>query len=117
MAARARGQLKRIRARQRAARTCGTQPGGTEVCGRGWVPRSADPDNARYTLATLTDAGWSTVVATAPGHVEAVRRYVFDALTPAQVRQLSEIGRRVRRAINPEGDSRLPGAYPLSDRG
>lgn len=84
---------------------------------RGWVRRSADLDNARFTLATLTDAGWSIVVATAPGHVDAVRRYVFDALTPAQVRQLREIGRRVRRAIKPEGDWAVPRVPPVSGKG
>src|SRR5262249_34212380 len=41
---------------------------------RGWVRRTPDPTDGRYTLAVLTDSGWDKVVATAPGHVEAVRR-------------------------------------------
>ncbi|MBB0247397.1 MarR family transcriptional regulator, partial [Streptomyces alkaliphilus] len=45
---------------------------------RGWVRRTPDPTNGRYTLAVLTDAGMEKVVATAPGHVEEVRRLVFD---------------------------------------
>lgn len=48
---------------------------------RGWVRRCTDPANGRVVVATLTDAGWEKVVASAPGHVEAVRRYVFDPLT------------------------------------
>ena len=48
---------------------------------KGWVHRSPDPTDGRYTLATLTDAGWQKVVETAPGHVEEVRRVVLDALT------------------------------------
>ena len=69
---------------------------------RGWVRRIPDPADGRYTLAVLTDAGWDKVVATAPGHVEAVRRYVFDPLTSAQHRQVCEIGRRIMRAIDPD---------------
>jgi DNA-binding MarR family transcriptional regulator len=69
--------------------------------GRGWVRRSPDPTDGRYTLAQLTTAGWKKVVATAPGHVAAVRSLVFDPLTKAQTRQLTGIGRRIMRAIDP----------------
>jgi DNA-binding MarR family transcriptional regulator len=68
---------------------------------RGWVRRSPDPSDGRYTLAILTDEGWAKVTATAPGHVETVRRLVFDPLTKAQSRQLRDIGRRIMRAIDP----------------
>src|SRR5262245_39974290 len=50
---------------------------------RGWIRRTPDPADGRYTLAILTDEGWHKVVATAPGHVDAVRQYVFDPLTTA----------------------------------
>jgi DNA-binding MarR family transcriptional regulator len=66
---------------------------------RRWVKRTPDPADGRYTLATLTEAGWDKLVATAPGHVEEVRRLVFDPLTRAQQKQLRDIGRRVSRAI------------------
>jgi DNA-binding MarR family transcriptional regulator len=66
---------------------------------QGWVRRSPDPTDGRYTLATLTDAGWEKVVETAPGHVGDVRRLVFDPLTKAQVHQLHTIGQRILRAI------------------
>jgi len=69
---------------------------------RGWVRRTPDPADGRYTLAILTDAGWDKVVATAPGHVEEVRRLVFDPLTRAQHRQLRDIGHRIMRAIDPD---------------
>ncbi|MFH8387401.1 MarR family winged helix-turn-helix transcriptional regulator [Kitasatospora sp. NPDC018058] len=68
---------------------------------RGWVHRSPDPTDGRYTVATLDDEGYDKVAATAPGHVEAVRAYIFDALTRAQVRQLATIGRRIVGAIDP----------------
>jgi hypothetical protein len=41
------------------------------------------------------------VVSTAPGHVDAVRRYVFDPLTKSQQNQLREIGRRIMRVVDP----------------
>ncbi|MGW1028182.1 MarR family winged helix-turn-helix transcriptional regulator [Streptomyces sp. NPDC002577] len=69
---------------------------------QGWVRRTADPVNGRYTLAILTDTGWDKVVATAPGHVEEARRLVFDPLTKAQQKQLREIGHRIGKAIGPD---------------
>ncbi|MGN9846169.1 MarR family winged helix-turn-helix transcriptional regulator [Nonomuraea sp. H19] len=69
---------------------------------RGWVRRTPDPADGRYTLAGLTDEGWKKVVEAAPGHVQAVRTFVFDPLTKAQTRQLRDIGRRITRAIYPD---------------
>ncbi|MFF9204047.1 MarR family winged helix-turn-helix transcriptional regulator [Streptomyces sp. NPDC014986] len=66
---------------------------------KGWLTRSPDPADGRFTLATLTDAGWDKVTATAPGHVAEVRRLVIDPLTKVQARQLREISRRVNDAI------------------
>lgn len=67
----------------------------------GYVERFPDPDDGRYTIARLTPDGWEKVVATAPGHVEEVRRLVFDPLTAAQVRQLRTLGGRINDAIDP----------------
>ena len=69
---------------------------------RGYVERSPDPDDGRYTVAHLTDAGWDKIVATAPSHVEEVRRLVLDPLTAAQVKQLRAIGDRINAAIDPD---------------
>ena len=84
----------------------GSLPRLSQVVGRlekrGWVRRTPDPADGRYTLAILTEDGWDKVVQTAPGHVEAVRTLVFDPLTKAQVQQLTNIGRRVTRAIDPD---------------
>lgn len=58
---------------------------------RGWVTRCRRADDARATLAVLTDTGWRQVVAAAPGHVGAVRRLVFDGLTADDVQDLTRI--------------------------
>jgi DNA-binding MarR family transcriptional regulator len=68
---------------------------------RGWVRRTPDPTDGRSTLAVLTQEGWEKVVQTAPGHVETVRNLVFDVLTKTQVSQLTNIGQRIMRAIDP----------------
>lgn len=65
---------------------------------RGWITRRPDPTDRRSTLATLTNEGMEVLVAAAPGHVEQVRRLVFDPLTASQVRQLQQIGRRINEA-------------------
>ena len=79
---------------------------------RGWVRRAPDPVDGRFTLGILTDAGWDKVVATAPGHVESVRRHVFDPLTKAQQRQLREIAQRILRTTDSDGSCPPPPAAP-----
>lgn len=68
---------------------------------RGLVERSPDPTDRRATLARLTEEGWATVVAAAPGHVETVRRHVFDLLSSQQVTQLAEIVAVMARDLDP----------------
>lgn len=82
---------------------------------RGWVRREADASDGRYTLAILTDAGWDTIVALAPGHVETVRTHVFDALTRSQIGQLERIARRILTAIDPDGDQPMTGTAARAD--
>lgn len=76
---------------------------------KGLVRREADPDDGRYTNAILTDAGVAKVVASAPGHVAAVREFVIDALTPAQLRQLQAAGKQILTRVDPEGTANPPG--------
>jgi DNA-binding MarR family transcriptional regulator len=68
---------------------------------RGLVRRTPDPDDGRYTLATLTDAGRAVVTEAAPGHVETVRNLVFDPLTKGKARQLRDICHRILTALDP----------------
>jgi DNA-binding MarR family transcriptional regulator len=58
---------------------------------QGWVRRERAAEDGRGNVAVLTDAGYEKVVASAPGHVRAVRSLVFDALTAEQVGQLEGI--------------------------
>ena len=92
--------------------TEGSLPRLSQVVGRlerkGWVYRSPDPTDGRYTLAHLTDDGRDKVVASAPGHVEAVRRLVFDPLSATQLGQLRSIMTRLARTLDPEGRRAAP---------
>jgi DNA-binding MarR family transcriptional regulator len=69
---------------------------------RGLVRREPSPENRRHINAILTDEGWQTVLAAAPGHVAAVRRFVFDALTPGQAEQMRDIGDRIVQRADPQ---------------
>ncbi|HEV7564463.1 MAG TPA: MarR family transcriptional regulator [Microbacteriaceae bacterium] len=55
----------------------------------GLITRGHVENNRRTTVATLTEAGWQKLVESAPGHVEEVRKLIFDGLTGEQVRALN----------------------------
>ena len=73
----------------------------------GWVRREACPTDKRGALAVMTDTGFAAIEAAAPGHVETVRRNVFDVLSPDQARQLGEISAAIRDAAS-RPSSRAP---------
>ncbi|HUY46962.1 MAG TPA: MarR family transcriptional regulator [Streptosporangiaceae bacterium] len=58
---------------------------------RGWVRRMDCPTDRRGQIAQLTEDGFAALSAAAPGHVEQVRRVLFDALSAEQLRQLAGI--------------------------
>ncbi len=58
---------------------------------RGWVRRMDCPTDRRGQIAMLTDPGFAALSAAAPGHVEQVRRVLFDALSTEQLQQLDKI--------------------------
>lgn len=70
---------------------------------RGWVERSVDGTDGRFTLATLTPEGRAKEAEAAPGHAALVERVVFAALTEAQQRQLAAISGRISAAIRDDG--------------
>ena len=57
----------------------------------GWVRRRACAEDRRGAFAELTPEGFAKLEASAPGHVEAVRADLFDALDRDQQRALREI--------------------------
>lgn len=63
---------------------------------RGWIVRTPDPTDGRYTLADLTDAGFDIVARAAPTHLRAVRSIVLDALNPTDQKALARIAEKLR---------------------
>jgi DNA-binding MarR family transcriptional regulator len=70
---------------------------------RGLVRRQRATEDGRGQVAELTDEGYAALVATAPGHVGAVREFVLDALKPDQVEQLNEICTALLTRLDPDG--------------
>jgi DNA-binding MarR family transcriptional regulator len=69
---------------------------------RGFVQRTPCPEDGRATNATLTEAGWQKVVASAPGHVRTVRENVVELLTDEQIGQLEAISETLLRNLDPD---------------
>jgi DNA-binding MarR family transcriptional regulator len=85
---------------------------------RGWLRRTPDSTDGRYTLAVLTVEGAHKVDQATPGHTHTVHRLVLDPLTQPHRRQLREISRRITRAIrDEEGWQPPPGPEPAGRSG
>lgn len=78
----------------------------TRLADAGWLVRSPDPDDGRYTRAQLTEAGWQKLRTAAPSHVEAVRQAVFDYLSADEARCLGLAAARVADAVAPDSARR-----------
>ncbi|MGN6606056.1 MAG: MarR family winged helix-turn-helix transcriptional regulator [Jatrophihabitans sp.] len=77
---------------------------------RGLIQRADCASDRRGAFIELTDEGRRTIEAAAPPHVEAVRRYLFDHLTPEQVDALTAISTGVIARLDDACASSCPGA-------
>jgi DNA-binding MarR family transcriptional regulator len=82
---------------------------------RGWVRRVDCPTDRRGQVAELTDEGYAALAEAARGHVEQVRRSLFDALTPEQVIQLKAISEAMIAAGDGYGKVGFPPVCPSED--
>lgn len=55
---------------------------------RGLIERQECEFDKRGAFAALTDQGWTAIVDAAPDHVESVRAYLVDVLSPQQLADL-----------------------------
>jgi DNA-binding MarR family transcriptional regulator len=81
----------------------------------GWVERLSCPSDKRGSFASLTDTGMAVLEDAARGHVEAVRRNLFDVLTPCQVQQLGQISSVLRDALRAGSATRCREAAEAQD--
>lgn len=72
---------------------------------RGLVARETCPEDRRGSFAVLTADGRATIEAVAPHHVEGVRRYLLDLLTPDELDVIGEAFARIERHLS-SGDAR-----------
>jgi DNA-binding MarR family transcriptional regulator len=70
---------------------------------RGFVRRQADETDGRLTKAILTDDGFETLAAAAPGHVRHLRSLVIDVLSSEQPRRLGRDAARIVAHIDRPG--------------
>ena len=73
----------------------------TRMLKRGLVLREECPDDGRGAYVVLTDAGRAAIHTAAPGHVRAVRRLVFDALSPEDIAAVDAVFERVLARVDP----------------
>ncbi len=66
----------------------------------GLVVKRADPDDLRARRVALTAAGQRLLEDAAPGHVERVRAWVLDPLTPRDVADLARITGKLRAHLS-----------------
>ncbi|MEV0677379.1 MarR family winged helix-turn-helix transcriptional regulator [Actinosynnema sp. NPDC050436] len=71
---------------------------------RGLVAREECPEDARGSMVRLTPAGRAAIGAAAPGHVETVRRYLFDVLSEEESDVLGRAFARVLRRLGADRD-------------
>lgn len=62
----------------------------------GLVERQSCEDDRRGAYATLTEFGWTTLVAAAPDHVVSVRAHLVDQLTP---QEFAALGRACEKVL------------------
>jgi len=62
----------------------------------GLIERRPSPDDERSALVAITDQGAALVNRVLPGHIEVVRRLLFEPLSEQDIARLGEIMTRVR---------------------
>jgi DNA-binding MarR family transcriptional regulator len=67
------------------------------------VGREECPTDGRGAFITLTPAGRTAIEQAAPGHVDAVRSYFIDLLTPAQLESFAEIAEKIGARLQADG--------------
>jgi DNA-binding MarR family transcriptional regulator len=72
----------------------------TRMQERGLIRREEFPADGRGAVIVLTEAGWKTIEAAAPPHVESVRRHFIDLLSKEQIATLGDIAEVVVRHLN-----------------
>jgi len=76
----------------------------TRMAQRGLVARESCPTDSRGAFVVLTEAGRQAIERAAPQHVEHVRQWFIDALTPEQLDAMAEMADAVLDRLAEDGD-------------
>jgi DNA-binding MarR family transcriptional regulator len=66
----------------------------------GFVCREPDANDGRYTIAVLTEDGYTKLVASAPAHVHCVHELVIDEFSSTELKQLQSLCDRITTRID-----------------
>lgn len=69
---------------------------------QGWIVRTSSRQDARVTLAQMTQAGMEEIERLAPLHVASVRRRLLDVLDAQDLEAMSRIGGKVISHLKPD---------------
>ncbi len=70
--------------------------------GRGLMARSPSSEDARVTMASITDAGMAEIVRLAPHHVASVRARFLDSLDERDLADLGRVGAKILAHLDPD---------------
>lgn len=76
--------------------------------GRGLVDREECETDGRGAFIVITPVGRAAIEEAAPGHLAAVRRYLVDALSPAQLEALGDIAAIVLERLAEDDAATVP---------
>ena len=76
--------------------------------GRGLVDREECETDGRGAFIVITPVGRAAIGEAAPGHLAAVRRYLVDALSPAQLEALGDIAAIVLERLAEDDAATVP---------
>lgn len=68
---------------------------------RGWIRRRPSTEDARVTLAEMTERGMDEVVRIAPHHVASVRACLLDVLDDEDLEDIGRIGAKILGHLEP----------------
>ena len=75
----------------------------TRMEGRGLVVREECPEDRRGAFVVLTDRGREAIERAAPGHVDAVRRMVFDGISAEDLAVFTRVVDAITERVEAEG--------------
>lgn len=70
--------------------------------GRGLMARTPSSEDARVTMASITDEGMDEIVRLAPHHVDSVRSRLLDTLDEQDLADIARIGTKILVHLDPD---------------